>query len=102
MQLNAEGRARFQAHLQNVLRNACSLCGTGNWQVEDAIFELREFVGGAVPTEGSVKPLLAMTCNGCGHTVFMSPMKIGIIGAPAAVEQAPQTVIRTEEEETEE
>ena len=55
------------------------MCGTGNWQVEDAIFELREFTGGGVTTEGSVKPVLAMTCNGCGHVVFMSPLKTGII-----------------------
>ena len=80
MQLNPEGRARFQQHLQNVMRMPCSVCGTMNWHGEDAIFELREFVGGDVPTQGAVKPVLAMTCNGCGQVIFMSPLKTGIIG----------------------
>jgi hypothetical protein len=98
MVLNPEGRARFQQHLQTTLRQPCSVCGTGNWQVEDAIFELREFVGGSVPTQGSVKPLLAMTCNGCGHVVFMSPLKTGIISVPQ--QQQPQVQVTQPEEVT--
>ncbi len=100
MVLNSEGRARFQAHLQSFLRNPCSVCGTGSWQVEDAIFELREFMGDAPQQQQmSLKPVLAMTCNGCGHVVFMSPLKTGIIGAPQAAQ--PQ-VMETVEETTEE
>ena len=105
MQLNNEGRARFQAHLQTFLRQPCSVCGNGNWQVEDAIFELREFMGDAPQQQMSIKPVLAMTCNGCGHVVFMSPLKAGIIGMaqPGAPEAAPQaTITETVEEETEE
>jgi hypothetical protein len=100
MQLNSEGRARFQAHLQNFLRNPCSVCGTGSWQVEDAIFELREFISDAQQQQMSLKPVLAMTCNGCGHIVFMSPLKAGIIGTPQAVQ--PQKVVTETVEETEE
>ncbi len=101
MQLNSEGRARFQAHLQNILRQPCSVCGTGNWQVEDSIFELREFTANAPQQQMSVKPVLAMTCNGCGHIVFMSPLKAGIIGTPQAA-QPQQMVTETVEETTEE
>ncbi len=79
MQLNAEGRARFQGHLQNVLRKPCSLCGNNNWQIEDSIFELREFDGGGLSTAGAVKPVLSMTCTGCGHTLFISPLTTGIV-----------------------
>jgi hypothetical protein len=101
MTLNTEGRARFQAHLQSFLRNPCSVCGTGNWQVEDSIFELREFMVEAPQQQISVKPVLAMTCNSCGHVVFMSPLKAGIIGAPQAA--APQQIVtETVEETTEE
>ncbi|HET6400989.1 MAG TPA: hypothetical protein VFH95_06270 [Candidatus Kapabacteria bacterium] len=109
MQLNSEGRERFKAHLQTFLRQPCSVCGTGSWQAEDAIFELREFMGDARQQQISVKPVLAMTCNGCGHIVFMSPLKTGIIGTPQATEQtatgqaAPsETVTETFEEVTEE
>ncbi|HEY3874873.1 MAG TPA: hypothetical protein VGM92_05320 [Candidatus Kapabacteria bacterium] len=97
MQLNQEGRARLQQHLQTFLRQPCSLCGTGNWQVEDALFELREFVGGGVPEAGSqmqIKPLVAMTCNTCGHTVLMSPLKTGIIGVSQQAQ--PQQVVTEE------
>jgi hypothetical protein len=101
MVLNPEGRARFQQHLQVALRQPCSICGTGNWQVEDAIFELREFMGGAVATAGSVKPVLAMTCNGCGQVVFMSPLKTGIIGVPqqAQPQVAQPMLVEAEPEE---
>ncbi len=104
MQLNNEGRARFQAHLQNFLRQPCSVCGNGSWQVEDSIFELREFMGNTPQQQMSVKPVLAMTCNGCGHVVFMSPLKAGIISAqqPGASQAAPQETMTETVEETEE
>src|ERR1035437_4669468 len=79
MQLNPEGRARYQGHLQNVLRKPCSLCGNNNWQIEDAIFELREFAGGGLTTGVAVKPVLSMTCTGCGHILFISPLSTGIV-----------------------
>ncbi len=101
MQLNQEGRARLQAHLQNVLRNPCAVCGSAQWQVEDTMFELREFAGGAVATQGSVKPVVTATCNGCGHILFMSPLTTGIVQVnqqpaaatePAAIEETAETI----------
>src|SRR6266542_480832 len=98
MQLNQEGRARFQQHLQTVLRNPCSVCGAGQWQVEDTMFELREFSGGGIATQGSVKPIVAATCNNCGHILFMSPLTTGIVRldqqaapAPTAIEETVET-----------
>lgn len=96
MVLNPEGRARFQTHLQSVMRQPCAVCGTGNWQVEDAIFELREFAGGAVSTQVAVKPLLAMTCNTCGQTLLMSPLKTGIISLNQPAQAEPQPVPESE------
>src|SRR5438132_1003186 len=100
MQLNEEGRARFQAHLQNVLRQPCSVCGTGNWQMDDSIFELREFHGGGLSNEGSIKPVVAITCNTCGHILFMSPLTTGVIQMQqvptSATEPVATTVTTTE------
>jgi hypothetical protein len=79
MQLNPDGRTRFQAHLEKVLRQPCSVCGSGNWQIEDAIFELREFAGGGLAAGGAVKPVVSMTCTNCGHVLFMSPLTTGIV-----------------------
>jgi hypothetical protein len=85
MTLNQEGLQRLNAHLQNILRQPCAICGSGSWQVEDKIFEVREF--GTDPAgQTSVKPVISMTCNGCGQVVFLSALKTGVIG----VAQAPQ------------
>jgi hypothetical protein len=96
MQLNPEGRARFQQHLQNVLRNPCSVCGAGQWQVEDNLLELREFAGGGVAAQGAVKPVVTATCNNCGHVLFMSPLTTGIVrveqeAGSAVVEETVET-----------
>ena len=101
MQLNQEGRARLQNHLQNVLRNPCAVCGGSQWQVEDTMFELREFAGGGIATQGSVKPVVTATCNNCGHILFMSPLTTGIVqigqqpapaAEPAAIEETSETI----------
>ena len=100
MQLNPEGRARFQQHLQNILRNPCAVCGAGQWQVEDTMFELREFSGGGIAAEGSVKPVVTVTCNSCGNILFMSPLTTGIVRVEqqAASEVVEETIETTDED----
>ena len=74
--------------------------------MDDSIFELREFHGGGIAAEGSLKPVVALTCNGCGHVLFMSPLTTGII----QMQQQPGTITEpvtgpttsTTEEEVEE
>ena len=62
--------------------------GPRSWQVEDKIFELREF--GTDPAgQTSVKPVISMTCNGCGQVVFLSALKTGVIGVAQAPELQP-------------
>ena len=94
MQLNTEGRARLQTHLQTVLRHPCAVCGNGNWQVDDTIFELRQFAGGGVTTQGAIKPVVTITCNGCGNVLFMNALTTGVVQVqqpaapqPSAVEE---------------
>jgi hypothetical protein len=79
MQLNEEGMQRFQQHLQNTLRNPCGICGSGNWQFDDTVFELRQFAGGGLATGGTIKPIVSITCNGCGNVVFMNALTTGIV-----------------------
>ncbi len=79
MQLNPEGMQRFHAHLQNALRNPCAICGSGNWQFDDTIFELRQFAGGGIAATGQIKPVVSLTCNGCGNIVFMNALTTGIV-----------------------
>ena len=79
MQLNPEGRDRLQSHLQNVLRHPCAVCGSGSWQVDDMIFELRQFAGGGLSTQGAIKPVVTITCNGCGNVLFMNAITTGVV-----------------------
>jgi hypothetical protein len=79
MQLNPEGMDRFKSHLQNAVRNPCAVCGSGNWQFDDTIFELRQFAGGGLSTGGMIKPVITITCNGCGNIVFMNALTTGVV-----------------------
>jgi hypothetical protein len=51
----------------------CPMCKTGNWNVSDAIFELREFnEGSLVIGGGPLIPVVPITCNNCGNTVLVN------------------------------
>lgn len=79
MQLNPEGQARFRNHLQNVIRKPCAVCGEGNWNFDDTVFEMRQFAGGPLPAQGAIKPVVTMTCQSCGNIVFLNALTTGIV-----------------------
>lgn len=61
----------------------CPLCGTGNWQVVDKYFELREFNDGNLVLGGpnsSIIPVIPVSCNNCGNTVFINALTTGLLG----------------------
>lgn len=62
-------------------RKPCAICGNHHWTVNDCIFELREFFGGPVKIGGptAIMPIITITCNKCGHTLFLNAMRLGII-----------------------
>jgi hypothetical protein len=100
MQLNPEGRERLQAHLQNVLRKPCAICGNVQWQTDDTIFELRQFGVGATPNaQVTVKPVVTLTCNGCGNVLFMNALTTGVvrIEQPAQPQVIEETIVEEEE-----
>lgn len=56
--------------------------GGNNWNIEDKIFELREFNNGNLILGGgnsSIIPLLAITCTQCGNTQFLNALMCGAI-----------------------
>lgn len=66
----------------------CPMCGGNNWNIEDKIFELREFNNGNLVIGGgnsSIIPLLAITCTTCGNTQLINALMCG------AVDRAPIT-----------
>ncbi len=62
-------------------RKPCSICGNGNWILNDVMFEMKEFTNGKfiLGAEMSLMPLVAVSCANCGHTQFLSAIKLGII-----------------------
>ena len=58
------------------------MCGDNNWNIDDTIFELREFNKGAMVLGGSnssVIPVLALTCSKCGNTQFINAIICGAV-----------------------
>ena len=57
----------------------CSICGAGDWAVEDIIPP-----GGDAKTRvlriGAPVPLAQLECRGCGHVVFFNAATLGLDG----------------------
>ncbi len=67
----------------------CPMCGGNEWNIEDKIFELREFNNGNLVIGGgssSIIPLLAITCTNCGNTQFINALMCGAIDRTPKVE----------------
>lgn len=58
----------------------CQMCGTGDWTVSDSIFELREYnLGNLVIGGGPIVPVVPITCDNCGNTLFINAIKAELI-----------------------
>ena len=44
-------------------KKQCPICGRGDWSIDEHVFQLMEFHGGAFLASGSLKPLIAITCG---------------------------------------
>lgn len=62
-------------------RRPCSLCGGNSWNLNNTIFELKEFTGTNMIIGGGISlfPVLVVTCNNCGNTLFLNAIKQGVI-----------------------
>jgi hypothetical protein len=58
----------------------CQMCNTGNWNISDSIFELREYnQGNLILGGGPIIPVVPITCENCGNTIFVNAIKAGLI-----------------------
>lgn len=69
------------AHLNEKWGNRpCPMCGSNSWNVSDKIYELREFHGGnLVLGNGPIFPVVPVSCNNCGNSVFINAILSGAI-----------------------
>jgi hypothetical protein len=58
---------------------SCQMCGTGNWNVQDKVFELAEFPQGSLMVGGPVIPVIPVVCSNCGNTVLVNAILSGAV-----------------------
>lgn len=92
MRLNQEQLEQLRRHLQANFRGGCTACGNPNWQFDDVIFELRQFVGGGISADSLIKPAIAVTCTNCGHIELINAITAGVI----RIEQQPASAVNQE------
>jgi hypothetical protein len=57
----------------------CGVCGDNEWLIADRLLGVQEFFPEWGSVGGAVFPVVGMTCTKCGHAVFFSAVKIGLI-----------------------
>lgn len=65
----------------------CAQCGSTNWQVQDSIFELRQFSGGTLVVGGPLIPVVPVICQNCGNTVLVNGLIAGVVTRPQEVKK---------------
>ena len=86
MKLTKEQTSKLLSQLNDWRKSAkpCVICGQSSWAVNDTIFELREFNEGNLVIGGkcAIMPLVPVTCNNCGNTLFFNAIKLGVVIPP--------------------
>jgi len=61
----------------------CLMCGDGNWNVQDSIYQLLEFNHGGLVIGGPVIPIIPVVCSNCGNTLLVNAITAGIVTPPS-------------------
>ena len=57
----------------------CQMCQVGDWKVQDATFELREFHEGTLVVGGPIIPVVPVVCANCGNTILVNAIVAGVV-----------------------
>jgi hypothetical protein len=83
MKLTQEQQKKLIERLNTLWRNNkfCNICNSNTWTISDTVFEMREFHGGNMVLGGdsAIQPVISLTCQNCGQTVFMNAIMLGVI-----------------------
>lgn len=81
MKLTSEQAKKAIDELKKFSPLICSVCKNSSLQLNDTIFELREFNQGnfVVGGQSNIFPVLTLTCNKCGHTYFFNAILLGVL-----------------------
>ncbi len=95
MKLTSEQQQKLISKLNEIWKNkTCEICTSTSWNINDTVFELREFHGGNMVIGGnsSIQPLISLTCNNCGNTKLLNAIKLDVIDSPHQPEQEEKEV----------
>lgn len=68
------------AHLNSKWRGkACPMCGVGNWNVQDSIYQLIEFSEGGLVIGGPIIPVIPVVCTNCGNIQLVNAIVAGAV-----------------------
>ena len=57
----------------------CPMCNSGNFNVSENVFELREYKGGGLILGGApIVPVVPVTCMNCGNTILVNSLVSGV------------------------
>lgn len=99
MKLGPEQMQMLHQYFQQNLSRPCALCGTGSWSYDDTLFEVREFAGGTIVTQGTIKPMVSLSCSNCGAVSFVNAFKTGVIRFNPQPPQPQEPVVESKAEE---
>jgi len=53
------------------------MCGVGNWNVQDSMFQLSQY--NPLILGGPVIPVIPVVCNNCGNTILVNAITAGLL-----------------------
>ena len=67
-----------QAINQKWVSKNCPVCGKNNWHIgSNMVTMLNVREDKSIEIGGSITPVVAVTCNECGNTIYINPLVIG-------------------------
>lgn len=60
----------------------CQLCNNNEWEISTKLFQLLEFDTNGLVLGGDAYPVVPITCNHCGNTLFVNAIVAGLIDKP--------------------
>jgi predicted nucleic-acid-binding Zn-ribbon protein len=82
MKLSENQTSKVLEALNKYAPLSCPICKSQNFQLNDIIFEIREFSGGnlVIGGQSSIFPAITLTCKQCGYSHFFNAVSLGLIG----------------------
>lgn len=83
MKMNEEQQKKVIEILNKswITKQPCAICGHSDWEIQDRLFEMREYVGGGLQLGGgsNLIPFVVVRCKKCSNSLFFNVVPWGIM-----------------------